>query len=59
MEIYENGLPLAYAIRNYIPKEIDIVMFRERISSVKLDDFGSSGIQNYAKYITETYLINK
>ncbi len=58
LEIFENGLPLAYALRHYVPKDIEIVLFRERICSIPLKDFGSSNIKDYAKYITENYLIN-
>jgi len=58
LEIFENGLPLAYALRHYLPEDIEIVLFRERICSIPLKDFGSSNIKDYAKYITENYLIN-
>ena len=59
LEIFENGLPLAYALRHYLPEDIEIVLFRERICSIPLKDFGSPNIKEYAKYITENYLINK
>lgn len=58
LEIFENGLPLAYALRHYLPEDIEIVLFRERICSVPLKDFGSPHIKEYAKYITDNYLIN-
>jgi hypothetical protein len=27
LEIFENGLPLAYALRHYLPEDIEIVLF--------------------------------
>lgn len=59
LEIFENGLPLAYALRHHLPEDIEIVLFRERICSIPLKDFGSPNIKEYAKHITENYLINK
>lgn len=59
LEIFENGLPLAYALRHYLPEDVEIVIFRERITSTPLEKFGSKDIQEYAKYITENYLIEK
>ncbi|AYO31183.1 MAG: hypothetical protein PWR06_876 [Thermoanaerobacteraceae bacterium] len=59
LEIFENGLPLAYALRHYLPEDVEIVIFRERITSTPLSKFGSKDIQEYAKYITENYLINR
>ncbi|HHW03335.1 MAG TPA: NGG1p interacting factor NIF3 [Thermoanaerobacterales bacterium] len=58
LEIFENGLPLAYALRHYLPEDVEIYIFRERITSTPLACFGSRDIQEYAKYITENYLIN-
>ncbi|GLI50588.1 MULTISPECIES: Nif3-like dinuclear metal center hexameric protein [Tepidanaerobacter] len=58
LEIFENGLPLAYALRHYLPEDIEIVIFRERICSTPLKDFGSQTIKDYAKFITENYLIH-
>lgn len=58
LEIFENGVPLAYALRHYLPKEVKIVIFRERITSTPLEKFGSTDIQEYAKVIAENYLIN-
>lgn len=55
MEIYENGVPLAYAIRNHLP-EAEVVIFRERMSSIPLDEVGSPGIREYGRNIAETHL---
>ena len=57
LEVYENGLPLAHAIRQYLPKA-DIVVFRERVTSTPLDEFGPVTIQNYAKDMAFNYLRN-
>ncbi len=58
LEVFENGLPLAYALRHYLPEDVEIVIFRERICSTPLKDFGSATIKDYAKFITENYLIH-
>ena len=58
MEIFENGLPLAYAIRYYLPKA-DIVVFRERVTSTPLDEFSSGVIQDYAIDMASNYLRRK
>ena len=55
MEIFENGLPLAYAIRQYLP-DADIVIMRERVTSTPLDEFGSSAIRDYSMNIASKYL---
>jgi hypothetical protein len=59
MEVFENGLPLAYAIKSYLPENIKIVIFRERISSIPVEHIGSSTIKEYAAYIAENYLVKK
>lgn len=55
MEIYENGLPLAKAIKRHLPK-VEVVIFRERMTSIPADEFGSPDIQEYADYIADTFL---
>ncbi|WP_422447208.1 Nif3-like dinuclear metal center hexameric protein [Thermoanaerobacterium sp. DL9XJH110] len=59
LEIFENGLPLAYALRHYLAEDVEIVVFRERITSTPLEDFGSTEIREYARFITDNYLIKK
>lgn len=59
MEIFENGLPLATALNYYLGEHIEIVLFRERITSVPVNEFGSNKVRDYARYITENFLINK
>ncbi|MCK5165613.1 MAG: hypothetical protein KAQ72_17980 [Desulfobacula sp.] len=54
-EIFENGLPLACALRYELP-HVELMMLRERVTAVPLKQFGNSKIQNYgqqmAKYLT-------
>ncbi|WP_211289879.1 hypothetical protein SPSIL_056310 [Sporomusa silvacetica DSM 10669] len=58
MEILENGLPLAIALQKILP-EVEVVLFRERITSTPLHKVGTTAIRNYADYIASEYLINK
>ncbi len=58
LEIMENGVPLARAIKMLMP-DLEVVIFRERMMSVPLDDFGSKEIQDYGKEIADKYLVNK
>jgi hypothetical protein len=55
MEIFENGIPLARAIKNLLP-EIEVRIFRERMTSVPLDVFGTPTLQEYGKKIAREYL---
>jgi hypothetical protein len=59
MEIFENGLPLATAINYYLKDQVEVVLFRERITAVPLKKFGSPQIRKYANYITENFLVKK
>jgi hypothetical protein len=58
MEIFENGLPLAYAIHHHLPKA-EIVIFRDRVTSTPLAEFGTNAIQDYAKDMAFNYLKKK
>lgn len=53
-EIYENGLPLAYALQNEMP-EISLIMLRERVTATSLEEFGHRRIRDYARQMA-TYL---
>jgi len=55
LEIFENGLPLAYALRKHLPN-INVVIFRERVTATPLDEFGSNMIRKYAKQMAADYL---
>lgn len=56
MEILENGLPLAYAIKMLLP-EVEVVLFRERITSTPIAMAGTSAIRAYATDIAERFLL--
>ena len=55
LEILENGIPLAWALRLQIP-ELDIHIFRERMVSLPLDHCGCTHIENYGEPMARNYL---
>lgn len=55
LEILENGVPLAWALRLQHP-ELDINIFRERMVSLPLDHCGCDEIENYGERIARKYL---
>lgn len=55
LEIYENGIPMAYAISNHLPNT-EVVIFQDRLLSVPLDEVGSKEIREYGKEISDKYL---
>ncbi|WP_428908092.1 Nif3-like dinuclear metal center hexameric protein [Niallia sp. Krafla_26] len=58
LEILENGLPLAYALQSLLPG-VEIVIFRERITSTRLDEVGTLDMKQYAYDMASQYLIQK
>ena len=58
LEIFENGVPLAFALRNHLP-ECEVVIFRERQTSIPLDEVGSPEIRAYGSDIARNYLHRK
>lgn len=58
VEIMENGIPLARAIKMLIP-DLEVVIFKERMTSIPLDAFGTEAIQDYGNYIAQEFLLNK
>lgn len=58
LEIYENGLPLAAALQKLLPS-VEVVIFKERVTSVPLNEFGSDSIREYANMIADKYLVKK
>ena len=58
LEIFENGLPMAYAIRQHMPGS-DVVIFRERVTSTPLDEFGTEMIREYAQNMASNFLKRK
>lgn len=58
MESLENGLPLAKALQKILP-DVEVVLFRERITATPLNKVGTDAIQQYADYIADDYLVKK
>ncbi len=57
MEILENGLPLAAALQKLLP-EVEVVLFRERITATPLGSFGNASVRSYAEDIARRYLVS-
>jgi len=58
MEILENGLPLATALQHLLPS-VEVVLFRERITSTPLAMAGNPAIRAYAQDIATRFLLPK
>lgn len=58
LEIFENGLPLARGLAKLLP-DAEVLMFRDRVTAVPLDDFGGKAIQDYAHMIVDEYLVKE
>lgn len=58
LEIFENGLPLARALAKLLP-DTEVVIFRDRVTAVPIDKFGTQAVQEYANMIVENYLVKK
>jgi hypothetical protein len=58
LEIMENGTPLAYALKALLPG-VEVVIFRERMTSTPIDAFGSKAIRDYGQKIAADNLISK
>lgn len=58
LEIYENGIPMAHAIKNHLP-EVEVVVFQDRLLSIPLEEVGSKEIRDYGKNIADKYLFRK
>ncbi|NUH85139.1 Nif3-like dinuclear metal center hexameric protein [Bacillus firmus] len=58
LEILENGLPLAYALDRLLP-DVEVVVFRERVTSISLNEMGSTQLKKYAEEMAEGYLLKK
>lgn len=55
MEIYENGIPMAAALRDHLP-ELEVVIFREKITSIPLENVGTDKIREYGDNVSTKYL---
>lgn len=58
MEILENGMPLGKAIQKLMP-DVEVVLFRERVTSTPINMVGTSSIREYGNFIAENYLMPK
>jgi len=58
LEIFENGMPMGKALKAGLP-ELEVVIFRERQSSIPLDMAGSKSLQAYAEMMQTNYLHRK
>ncbi|MED4781416.1 Nif3-like dinuclear metal center hexameric protein [Brevibacillus choshinensis] len=58
LEILENGLPLAYALEKLLP-DVEVVVFRERVTSIPVREMGGERIKEYAEKMAENYLVKK
>ncbi|MCI1696078.1 Nif3-like dinuclear metal center hexameric protein [Aneurinibacillus aneurinilyticus] len=58
LEIFENGLPLAYALDSLLP-EVEIVVFRERVVAMPLHAAGCAAIRTYGQQMAFSHLIKK
>jgi hypothetical protein len=55
LEILENGMPLAFALQSLLPG-VEVVLFRERVTSIPLSLAGNEAIRAYAREIADKYL---
>ena len=58
LEIVENGIPLAYGLQSLLPG-VEIVVFRERVTSAPLEKMGSKTMRDYGKEMATGYLLPK
>jgi hypothetical protein len=58
LEILENGIPLAYALKALLPG-VEVVLFRERVTSVPLEKIGSKVMRGFAGEMAAQYLLKK
>lgn len=56
VEILENWMPFAAALQHYLP-EVEVLIFRERVSALPVNRAGSAAVQQYAREMAEGYLI--
>lgn len=58
LEIFENGIPLAYAIKYQLP-DLDVRIFRERMVNIPLESVGTDALQAYGQKMAKEYLPRK
>lgn len=55
LEIWENGLPLARALSSRLPG-LEVCLFRDRVTSIPIDEVGSPELHRYGHFIADRYL---
>lgn len=58
LEILENGMPLARALQRLLP-EVEVVLFRERVTSTPVQQVGGLKLQEYTEKFSEAHLLGK
>ncbi|MGA3173231.1 MAG: Nif3-like dinuclear metal center hexameric protein [Syntrophorhabdales bacterium] len=58
LEIIENGIPLAYALKSLLPG-VEVVVFRERMTSSPIEAIGSKMQREYGQEMAAKYLVPK
>ncbi|MEW9672228.1 Nif3-like dinuclear metal center hexameric protein [Ammoniphilus sp. 3BR4] len=58
LEIFENGLPLAYALDSLLP-DVEVVVFREKVVSTPVRQMGTQRLKEYAEMMAANHLVNK
>ncbi|MBN6188784.1 Nif3-like dinuclear metal center hexameric protein [Aneurinibacillus sp. BA2021] len=58
LEIFENGLPLAYALDALLP-DVEVLVFRERVVAFPLDAIGCPEIRAYGQEMALSHLMKK
>lgn len=58
LEIYENGMPLAYAL-DMLLLDVEVVVFRERVTSTPVRQMGNRQLKDYAETMAANYLVKK
>jgi hypothetical protein len=58
LEILENGIPLACALKALLPG-VEVVLFRERVTAVPLERIGSKVMRDFAGEMAALHLLKK
>jgi hypothetical protein len=58
LEIVENGIPMAYALKTLLPT-VEVVIFRERVTSIPLEKMGSKVMREYGQDMATNHLLPK
>lgn len=56
LEIWENGLPLAYALQALLPG-VEVLVFRERVTAYPLEVAGAEALRQYAREMAYRFLL--